>query len=355
MYWPVGHVRALRTDHLTSENEPLIDFRLNRRTNLFITWTSGAITLWSSEPTCRISRLNRTQGSLEEYGLNRSVEWTADGHALYVSTTTNHILLYDLLETESPEAVASSLFSTQVPKINIDVPHILKSFPPGAGQGEVYDMTPEAIMTSTNIPELQLRNGGAVRLSSDIRGIAAIGGTSLPTAKKGLLIAIDHRGHPTDDETSGAPPFKGLLRLPSKIPEALVRKGSRSQPLPPYGWPYVDMDGEDQVDIDKWTWKEVGIDLAGHEDIAQFQATKMTLVYTVITTLGNAFLVFPSAPQQDDQPWWNKKMPVNRNSSWNSVQVHSVNLESTDEAKADNATAIGVNQPFGLCTVGTSR
>jgi hypothetical protein len=120
-------------------------------------------------------------------------------------------------------------------------------------------------MTSTNIPELQLRNGGAVRLSSDISGIAAIGGTSLPTAKKGLLIAIDHRGHPTDDETSGAPPFKGLLRLPSKIPEALVRKGSRSQPLPPYGWPYVDMDGEDQVDIDKWTWKEVGIDLAGHE------------------------------------------------------------------------------------------
>jgi hypothetical protein len=90
-------------------------------------------------------------------------------------------------------------------------------------------------------------------------------------------------------------------------------------------------------------------------DIAQFQATKMTLVYTVITTLGNAFLVFPSAPQQDDQPWWDKKMPVNRNSSWNSVQVHSVNLESTDEAKADKATAIGVNQPFGLCTVGTSR
>ncbi|KAJ9099749.1 hypothetical protein QFC21_003747 [Naganishia friedmannii] len=289
----------------------------------------------------------RTEGSLEEYGSNRSVEWTVDGHALYVS----------------------------VPRINIDVPHILKSFPPGAGQGEVHDMAPEAIMTSTNIPELRFRNGGVVRLNGSVHSIAAIGGTGLPTAKKGLLIAIDDTGSPADDVQSRTRPFRGLLRLPSKIPEALVWKGTRAQPLPPYGWPYLDMDGEDQVDIDKWSWQEVGIDLAENEgpsdsdlatevslmqnlipaDIAHFQATKVTLLYTAITTLGNAFLVFPSTAHQDDQPWWDRKTPINRNSSWNSVQVYSVNPETTDEEMREKVTAIGVNQPFGLCTVGTSR
>lgn len=261
-----------------------------------------------------------------------------------------------------------------MPKINIDVPHILKLFPPGPGQGEVYDMGPEAVMTSTNIPELRFRKDGVVRLNSTIHGMAAIGGTSLPVAKKGLLMALDEKVSPNDEEHFGTPSFRGLLRLPLEIPEALVWRGSRLEPLPPYGWPYADMDDEDQVDIDKWSWQEIGINLADHEglsafssrnrhsahgdsiraDVAQFQATKMTLVYTVITSLGNAFLVFPLSPHEDDQPYWDSRVPIDRTSSWHSVQVYSTDSKG-EKRKGDKVTAIAVNQPFGLCTVGTSR
>lgn len=151
-------------------------------------------------------------------------------------------------------------------KINIEVPHILQSFPPGAGQGEVYDVSPSTIMTSTNIPELRFRNGGIMRFKRHIEGQAYFGGNNFPTSHKGLLVAFtDDRPQLVNTTDSDISSTSGFLRIPSNIPDALVWKGSTGQALPPHGWPYIDADGEDQVDVDKWRWQDAGVHLDGKE------------------------------------------------------------------------------------------
>lgn len=114
MYWPVGHVQHVRDERASSPDDTLLDLCYNRRTNLFVTYSGQSITLWSSEvspeagrantvsdellfqPTCRIVRVERTHGSLEEYGLNRLVEWSGDGHSIFVCVSTG---TYERLDT----------------------------------------------------------------------------------------------------------------------------------------------------------------------------------------------------------------------------------------------------------------
>lgn len=169
------------------------------------------------------------------------------------------MLIYDLVESESGTGLASELFSLRAPRIDIDVPYILQSFPPGAGQGEVYDASPLALMTSTNIPELRFRPGGIMRFKSEITGQVHLGGHTA-TRNKGLLVALRDVGISTTESKSRS----GFLRIPQKIPANVIWKGSRTH-LAPDDWAWVDDDGEEQVDIDKWSWEDVGIRLADDE------------------------------------------------------------------------------------------
>lgn len=174
-------------------------------------------------------------------------------------TTTGHILIYDLVESESGMGLTSELFSLRTPRINIDVPHILQSFPPGAGQGEVYDNSPSALMTSTNIPELRFRAGGIMRFRNEITGQVHLCGHAT-TSSKGLLVALRDVGISTTESISSG----GFLRIPQKIPANVIWKGSQTHSAPD-DWAWVDDDGEEQVDIDKWSWEDVGIRLADDE------------------------------------------------------------------------------------------
>lgn len=171
------------------------------------------------------------------------------------------------MESEPVEANESSLFiSARAARINIDVPQILQSFPPGAGQGEVYDISPSAVMTSTNIPELRFRNGGIMRFKGSVWGQAYFAGHTLSMRQRGLLVAYSEDKQQLVDTTdSDASVTSGFLRIPLKVPDVLLWKGSRTHALPSHAWPYVDADGEDQVDVDKWTWRDAGIHLASDE------------------------------------------------------------------------------------------
>jgi hypothetical protein len=106
MYWPLGSARRIRNDHLNPE-DPILALRINRRTNLFVTLTASSVTLWNPEvsffllsrvrsctnetfmePTCRIAKVERTTESRAVYGENKSVEWSSDGHSVFISVRT---------------------------------------------------------------------------------------------------------------------------------------------------------------------------------------------------------------------------------------------------------------------------
>jgi hypothetical protein len=179
-----------------------------------------------------------------------------------LKTTKGHILIFDLVESDTPLEVASELFSLRTSRINIDVPHILHSFPPAAGQGEVYDTSPSSLMKSTNIPELRFRTGGIMRFRNQIIGHAHLGGHGT-TAQRGLFVALEHirsLSHTTTDFISRG----GFLKIPHKVPPKVVWKGSGTQAVPE-DWLWVDDDGEEQVDIEKWSWEDVGVRLLGEE------------------------------------------------------------------------------------------
>lgn len=180
-------------------------------------------------------------------------------------TTNGHILIYDLIDSASSTRLTE--FSLRTPRINIDVPHILQAFPPGAGQGEVYDTSPSALMTSTNIPELRLRTGGIMRFKHGIIGQVHLGG-HLTTAPRGLLVALEDVGPiaPSPKTKSGS--RGGFLRIPHKIPAKVIWKGSRTQT--PEDWAWVDDDTEEQVDIEKWSWDDVGVRLSDDESAYLF-------------------------------------------------------------------------------------
>lgn len=82
----------------------------------------------------------------------------------------------------------------------------------------------------------------------------------------------------------------------------------------------------------------------------------MHSVLSLITSNGNAFLIFPSAQPDDRQPWWDKKQTANRVDFWSSVQVfESSGGVDQNQEEREKATAVDLNTSFGLCTVGTSK
>jgi hypothetical protein len=73
----------------------------------------------------------------------------------------------------------------------------------------------------------------------------------------------------------------------------------------------------------------------------------------VITSHGNAFLVFPTARTEDVQP---KDQTVNRGEdSWSSVQIFASPAGAEEKEEREKATSVDLNSSFGLCTVGTSK
>lgn len=220
-------------------------------------------------------------------------------------------------------------------------------------------------MTSTNIPELRLRTGGLMRFRNQIIGHAHFGGHG-STAPRGLLVALEHirpESHSTTDPSPG-----GFLKVPHRLPPKVVWKGSRTQAVPE-DWLWVDDDSEEQVDIEKWTWEDVGVRLGDEEStylacsstiagltslyeaVVQFRATKMPSVLSLITSHGNAFLLFPLIPY-DNKSRTHEKQPSERDLSWTCVQVFR---SSPEIENVEKATTIDVNPPFGLCTVGTNK
>ena len=101
MYWPSGSVRRLRDEYLNAGGT-ILDFQCCRRTGLFVLLGRDSLTLWSQEvsclgyasivtdaaqPTCRIARLDRSRESQEQFGDNQLVEWSSDGHSIFVSVS----------------------------------------------------------------------------------------------------------------------------------------------------------------------------------------------------------------------------------------------------------------------------
>lgn len=73
----------------------------------------------------------------------------------------------------------------------------------------------------------------------------------------------------------------------------------------------------------------------------------------VITSFGNAFLVFSTATTDDIQP---KDQTVNRGEdSWSSVQIFASPAGAEEGEEREKATSVDLNTSFGLCTVGTSK
>lgn len=105
-----------------------------------------------------------------------------------------------------------------------------------------------------------------MRFKGSIIGQAYYMGHHLPPRQRGLVVAYTDVGEELiDTSDSGARSTSGFLRIPSRIPDYLLWKGSREQALPSHGWPYVDADAEDQVDVDKWSWQDAGIRLGSDE------------------------------------------------------------------------------------------
>lgn len=101
MYWPVGSIQRLRDEHL-GDGETILAFQFSRRSNLFVTLGECSLTLWipevssfpadrfqadATQPTCRIARVERTRESRGPYGDNQHVEWSSDGHSVFVSVS----------------------------------------------------------------------------------------------------------------------------------------------------------------------------------------------------------------------------------------------------------------------------
>lgn len=228
-------------------------------------------------------------------------------------------------------------------------------------------------MTSSNIPELRFRNGGIMRFKGSILGQAYFLGHHHSARQRGLLVAYStvDQEQLIDAKDSARGGTSGFLRIPSKIPDILLWKGSRERELPPHGWPYVDADAEDRVDVDKWSWQDVGIHLASDESehmylfrsicgrlnsiaaIAQFHPTKIHSILYLITSHGNAFLIFPTSGTGDQQEG---EKADNACDFWTSVQVFDctggVQQQNFEE---EMATSVDLNTSFGLCSVGTSK
>ena len=98
-----------------------------------------------------------------------------------------------------------------------------------------------------------------MRFKSQITGQVHFVGHST-SRTKGLLVSVQDLGIPTPEPSSGS----GFLRVPNKIPAKVVWKGSRGHTAP-QDWAWVDENGEEQVDIEKWSWEDVGIRLIDGE------------------------------------------------------------------------------------------
>lgn len=62
-----------------------VEFRSESRVNEAVLFTDESFL----QPTCRIARVERTNASLQEYGKNRYVEWSGDGHSIFVAVSVN--------------------------------------------------------------------------------------------------------------------------------------------------------------------------------------------------------------------------------------------------------------------------
>lgn len=78
----------------------------------------------------------------------------------------------------------------------------------------------------------------------------------------------------------------------------------------------------------------------------------MPTVLSVLTSHGNAFLLFPST-SFERQLRSNEKQPIDKDLRWTIFQVFKSSLGTREER--ESATAIDLNPTFGLCTVGTSK
>ena len=84
--------------------------------------------------------------------------------------------------------------------------------------------------------------------------------------------------------------------------------------------------------------------------MVQFRATKIPTILSVITSIGNAFLLFPPT---ENITRADEKGLIEQDIRWTSQQVFESSTGSRGER--EEAKAIDVNSAFGLCTVGTSE
>ncbi|KAG0145186.1 hypothetical protein CROQUDRAFT_658980 [Cronartium quercuum f. sp. fusiforme G11] len=193
MYWPTGSASRISISS-TSTNDQIINQSTNQTNRsisqqpilgitphptsqlapngLFATWTINEITVWSTKPKAVLSKLVRSQQSLNELGDNLEVKWKTDESPMIVILTTNsNLLIYDLIPlTPSsttvyslPNNLSNSFLSTG-PAEGIPFPKLVLRFiseilkRTEEENVSCFEPTPSHLLIAISSPSSQLRS-----------------------------------------------------------------------------------------------------------------------------------------------------------------------------------------------------
>ncbi|KAI0343994.1 RIC1-domain-containing protein [Trametopsis cervina] len=146
MYFPTSVARQLSSaPPLPQPHEQVISLAASPRKTLFGTLTKDSVSVWRQRPSAVLAHLTRTPASIEEHGLNVSMEWSPDGSKIVIQTTLSYLVLVTV-DMNAEETVY------RTPPLP---PASQRHFLPGPGEG-------------MPLPSLSLHLEGVIRIEGSL-------------------------------------------------------------------------------------------------------------------------------------------------------------------------------------------